>query len=340
MTTPVPDLDYTATVVRPRWDQLPLDVRRAVGAAAGARVEHAADPVTSGFSGGFAAVLRLADGRRVFAKAGSSANPHLLSAYAQEAVVLSALPREVPAPRLVGSASLREGQADERAWRVVVTEVAPGRMPHPWTETDLAAVHDACVASAAALTPAPAAMELPGMPEDYGREPETLGCFAALAAGELPLTSRQPAWVMDRLPELQALVDGSAAHLSGGTANHCDLRADNVLVDGARALFVDWNWLCVGPPWTDFVGVLPLARADGVDVDVWLARSELTRGVDPESVDAWLAAVAAYMLSNADQPVWPGGTPTVRIHQRRYARTFLDWLGERRGWADSPTSRG
>jgi hypothetical protein len=233
----------------------------------------------------------------------------------------------------VGAASVPRGQADERAWRVVVTQEATGRMPHPWTEADLAAVHDACVASAAALTPVPAGLDLPGMPDDYAREPQILGCFAALAAGELALTSGQPGWVADRLPELQALVESSAGHLEGGTANHCDLRADNVLVDGGRALFVDWNWLCVGPPWTDFVGVLPLARADGVEVDAWLDRSELTRGVDADAVDAWLAAVAAYMLANADEPVWPGGPTAVRVHQRRYARTFLDWLGDRRGWS-------
>ena len=220
MTQPVPTLDYTDTVVRPCWDELPAGVRHAVEDSAGARVEHAGAPARSGFSGGFAAVLRLADGRRVFAKAGLSVNPHLLTAYAQEALVLSALP-------------------------------------------------------------------------PYGLRAEILGCFAALAAGDLALTSGQQDWVRERLPELQALVESSSQHLAGDTANHCDLRADNVLLNDGRALFVDWNWLCLGPPWTDFVGIPPLARADGVDVDAWLARSELTRGVDPEAVDAWLAAVAA-----------------------------------------------
>jgi hypothetical protein len=38
------------------------------------------------------------------------------------------------------------------------------------------------------------------------------------------------------------------------------------------------------------------------------------------------------MLGSADEPVWPGGPELVRVHQRRYASTFVDWLGERRGW--------
>jgi hypothetical protein len=333
MSSPVPDLDYTATARRPAWTDLPDGVRRAVAGAAGAAVLHAGAPATSGFSGGFAAVLDLADGRRVFAKAGSSDNPHLITAYAQEAIVLAALPGQAPAPRLVGSAALLAGEVDDRAWQVVVAQVAPGRMPHPWTDADLSALHDACLRSAAALTPPPPGLDLPGMPDQYGRDPATVRCFADLASGRLALAAGQPVWVRDRYAELQALVDAAAGALEGGTANHGDVRADNVLVHRGRAVLVDWNWLAVGPTWTDFVGVLPLARADGLDADRWLAASPLTREVDPAAVDAWLAVIAAYMLANAGSPVWPGGPPTVRTHQRRYARTFLDWLGARRGWA-------
>jgi hypothetical protein len=98
-------------------------------------------------------------------------------------------------------------------------------------------------------------------------------------------------------------------------------------------VIVDWDWLSVGPIWADFVGVLPLARADGVDADAWLGRSPLIRDADQEHLDVWLAVIAAYMLRHADEPLWPGGTPAIRVHQRRYARTCLDWLGVRRRWA-------
>ena len=106
-----------------------------------------------------------------------------------------------------------------------------------------------------------------------------------------------------------------------------------MLVDGDRAVLVDWNFLALGPPWLDLAGLLPAARADGVDADAWVRRSPLLRDVDPVDVDVWLAVLAAYMLANVGKPLWPGAPPALRVHQRRYARLFLDWLGDRRGWA-------
>jgi hypothetical protein len=337
-TSVFPDVDYTATVRRPHFEQLPAEVQRAVGQACGSAVVHAEDPPSSGFTGGFAAVVHLADARTVFAKAGSSANPHLVSAYAQEATVLQQLPPTVPAPRYVGALHLSAGEVDEHEWQVVVAEAVTGALPQPWTEQALDRVHAACLACVEALTPGPSSLELPTLAEHFGEDRAIRSAFPGLRSGDLRLTWGQPAWLPSRYGELAELVDSVAGHLVGDTACHGDLRADNALIvpasgtTEARAVLVDWNWLMRGPAWTDFVGVLPLARADGVDADAWLRRSPLTTSVDPESVDAFLATIAAYMLSNADQPVWPGGPPSVRVHQRRYASTFLDWLGERRGW--------
>ena len=44
-------------------------------------------------------------------------------------------------------------------------------------------------------------------------------------------------------------------------------------------------------------------------------------------------ATSPVMLAGAELPVFAGGPATLRVHQRRYARTFLDWLGSRRGWS-------
>lgn len=326
-------VDYTATCERPRWSELPEPVRQAVARAAGGTVVAADEPPGSGFTGGFAAVVHLADGRSVFAKAGSSRNPHLAPSYAQEATVLRALPVGVPAPAFVGAAHLPAGAVDEHEWRVVVAERADGALPQPWTEAALSAVHDACLLAVAALTPVPASLDLPEVATLFVGDERVLEVFRRLASGELPLTHGQPAWLPERYDELHALLAAARRHLAGDTACHCDLRADNILLGPAGAVFVDWNWLVRGAAWIDFVGLLPLARADGVDVDAWLRRSPLTRDVDPEAVDAWLAAIAGYMLRNADEPVWVGGPTAVRDHQRRYARTYLDWLAARRGWA-------
>ena len=326
------DVDYTATCARPRWDDLPVGVRQAVAQAAGGRVVAADAPPGSGFTGGFAAVVHLEDGRSVFAKAGSSRNPHLTQAYAQEAKVLRALPAGVPAPGFVGEAHLAAGEVDEHEWRIVVAERAEGELPQPWTRQALDAVHEACLRSVAVLTPEPGGMELPTLGSLFLDDATVLSVFRRLASGELRLTHGQPSWLPDRYDELHDLLNGAGPHLQGDTACHCDLRADNILLGPSGAVFVDWNWLVRGAAWVDFVGLLPLARADGVDVDAWVERSPLTRDVDPESIDAWLSVIAAYMLRNADEPVWVGGPPAVRDHQRRYARTYLDWLAARRGW--------
>ena len=332
MSSPVPEVDYTATVQRPSWTQLPHAVRRAVGAAAGSPVASADDPPGSGFTGSFAAVVHLADGRSVFAKAGSGRNPHVLEALAQEATVLAVLPAEVPAPRLVGSVGLDPGVADEHAWRVLVVEVVPGRIPQPWTQAAVGAVHGACVQVAAALTPAPPGLDLTSLGENLLADERSMNLFDRLASGAAALTWGQPPWVLERVSELAALGRAAPSAVQGSTACHGDLRADNVLVDGDRAVLVDWNWLARAAAWTDFVGVLPLARADGVDVDAWVRRSPLTRDVPADDIDAFLTWVAAYMLGSADDPPWPGGSQLIRTHQRRYARTFLDWLAVRRGW--------
>ncbi len=332
---PLPAVDYTDTCSRPPWHQLPSAVRGAVDRAAGSPVVRAAEPVRSGFTGGFAAVLELRDGRQVFGKAGSSRNSHLPAAYAQEARVMQALPPDCPAPAFVGAAHLPAGEADEHEWRIVVAQAVDGRIPQPWTEASLAAVHQACSTVARVLAPLSGSFDFDVTPlaQDYGQDPGILGSFPGLADGSLALTGGQPGWLPSRLDELAELVLLAPEALAGDVPCHNDLRADNVLVTAAgQAVLVDWNWLGTGPAWVDFVALLPLARADGVDADAWVRRSPLTRDADPQHVDSWLAVIAGYMLSHADAPVWPGGPPSVRQHQRRYARTFLDWLAARRGW--------
>ncbi len=239
-----------------------------------------------------------------------------------------------------GPSGLDPGVADEYAWRVLVVEVVPGRVPQPWTPSDVAAVHEACVLAAAALTPAPQGLGLTSLGADLLADERSMNLFDRLASGAATVTWGQPHWVLEQASELSALARAAPSAVQGSTACHGDLRADNVLVDGERAMLVDWNWLARAAPWTDFVGVLAPACADGVDVDAWVRRSPLTRNVPADDIDAFLAWVTAFMLAGAEDPPWPGGSALVRVHQRRFARTFLDWLAARRGWVRSVAVRG
>lgn len=324
----VPEVDYLDTSRRPAWPQLPPAVRDAVGELTGSPVASAEPPPSSGFSGSFAAPLTLADSRRVFAKAGSQENAHALAALGREAAVLGGLPVAVPAPRLLGSAAL---MAAGRQWQVVVLEHLPGRMPLPWTERSLAAAHDACVV-ARELSPPPQQLCDMRLSDALSSNDDAISRAARLAGGEGTLTWGRPQWLPERLEQVAALVEQVPAAVEGGTGCHGDLRADNLLVDGDTAMLLDWDWLRLSTAWVDLVGLLAVARGDGVDADGWVARSPLTRHADPDAIDAYLAYVVSYMLSLAELPLWPGVLPAVRVHRRRYARLLADLLGSRRGW--------
>ena len=73
-------VDYRETSLRPSWDSLPAHLHEAVGAAVGSVVVEGAAPVTTGFTGAYAGRVRLADGREVFAKVGTPAQPHVVGA--------------------------------------------------------------------------------------------------------------------------------------------------------------------------------------------------------------------------------------------------------------------
>lgn len=272
----------------------------------------------------------------MFAKAGSGRNPHVLQALGREATVLAGLPIGVPAPRLVGASAV---EADGERWQVVVLEHVAGRVPLPWTDRSLAAAHAACWQLARELSPPPASVSdatAGTLSQSLASDGRAMSHPSRLAAGEAALTWGQPAWLPHRLDDLAALVLRAPAAVEGTTGCHGDLRADNVLVDlrddADTAVLVDWNWLEPAAAWVDLVGLLPLARADGVDVDAVMSASPLTRDADPDAVDAYLAFVVSYMLSRSEDPLWPGVLPAIRVHQRRYARLFADWLGVRRGW--------
>ena len=85
------------------WDEVPVEVRRAVEHLVGGRIVSAVNQ-PGGFSPGVAARCALDDGRRCFVKAVSSAqNPVSPSVHRREAVVAAALPAGLPVPTFLGS---------------------------------------------------------------------------------------------------------------------------------------------------------------------------------------------------------------------------------------------
>ncbi|HEU4948391.1 MAG TPA: phosphotransferase [Kribbella sp.] len=324
-----PVVDYNATSARPGWDELPEAVRAACAVALGTEIANAGPSVGSGFTGGFAAPLRLADGREVFVKAAAEAL-HAYRAYQREAEVVPLLAPGVRVPAIVATAHATDGEIN---WFAVASDRIDGRMPGtPWTATDFAAVTANCEAMAEALTPSPLA-NLNTFAGDLAAAGFPIDLPDRIRSGDTPLPDGFQPWLASRLEELGDLAQRYPEVLAGTSAAHGDLRPDNMLLDAVgRCWTVDWNWLSLGPAWIDWVGLLPLAQHDGIDTRAAIARSPLTADVPADDLDCFAAVVAVYMLNNLDAPPPMGCTIELRRHQRLAAWTFLEWLAVRRDW--------
>lgn len=267
-----------------------------------------------GFTPGFAAVLTCEDGTRHFVKAASAkAQRGSALSYRAEIAVLKSLHPSLPVPRLQWSI--------DGDWVALSTSYAGGRAPSlPWDAVELAACLDALEEAASLLTPSP--VSAGPVAQEFAAWPSYWG------------------WVLPRehLDEAAALAAGFAAHCSGETLVHGDVRADNLLLfdaglNGApRAEVLDWTWPAEGAAWLDTVTLLALARSQGASgVDDLLATRALTRDVPAEAIDSWLALLAGYFLKSASDQV-PAAAPHLRGHQAIAGEAFWDWLCARRGW--------
>lgn len=293
---------------RLRWDELPAAVRGWVGELLGSPVMDAASQ-TGGFSPGSADRVRTAAGTRAFVKAVSvEQNPDTPAMHRQEARVAAALPPELPAPRLLGS-------YDADGWVALVFADVDGHAPRlPWQRDELAAVLDALAVLADAPCPVP----------DLATARERV---APLFAGAYRLAADGVA--VEGL-DLPALVGPALDALDGDTLVHFDLRADNVLLTGDRAVLVDWPHACRGPVWLDtLVLLMEVDRFDGHDVDALLAAHPATRDVEPAILDGALAGCLGFFLDQARRPA-PPGLPRIREFQQVQADAVLAWLHRRR----------
>jgi hypothetical protein len=267
----------------------------------------------AGFTPGFASVLTCADGSRLFVKAASvKAQAAFAAAYREEARKLSLLPDAAPAPRLLWSL--------DDDWVVLGFEAYDGSPPRrPWRPTELERALDLAEEIGVALDPVPATLGLRPLVMEL---PELVDGWSGVAR-------LHPDW--PHLAQARELA-AAFADLPDLGFCHSDFRDDNILLGrGGGAVACDWNWPALAPRWLDTVDLLAGARGDGVDVQPILARRRLTRDVDPEHIDRWLAALCGYMLLARAKPV-PASSPHLRDHAAWYADVLWSWLSERRGW--------
>jgi hypothetical protein len=175
-----------------------------------------------------------------------------------------------------------------------------------------------------------------GLGHRMSTDPDILAVGRELADGSFAGGPEQPPWLRVHGSRVGELVLAAEGRFDGNTLCHGDLRPDNLLMSAAAgvasvATVVDWNWVGAAAPWLDWVGLLPLMDAQGVDTDRVMASSPLTRDADAEAVDCFLATIAAYMLGAYRKEPPPGCTPALRQHQLFMAHLFLGFLRRRRG---------
>ncbi|MCO8277128.1 aminoglycoside phosphotransferase family protein [Actinoplanes sp. TRM 88003] len=337
---------------RPSWRDAPAELAAGVQRVCGASIVGSRD-VHGGMSPGPAAVLRLADGRRVFVKAVSRAvSEPSHRFYQREAVALAALPVETPAPVLLGSIEVttegviriaaaakgaREAAGAARpetggegagaadiacgadGWFALVMSVAEG-VPAgpPWTGDGVGLVRDACEVIGA--------LPAPDVVPPIGQILTDLDGWELLAAGDPALLDGWERQNVAALAELAARWQGWTA---GTALVHQDVRADNAIVDlvARRAVLVDWSFGCAGAPWLDrarlAADIVGAGHRDGPAA----ALRAATKILDALPGDAarFVAALGG-MWRYRSTLAAPPGHPTLRPWQRERARLIRPLL--------------
>ena len=306
---------------RLHWEDLPAHIHALIAERAGAQVV-AASSVTQGFSPGFAGVVSLANGGRIFVKAVSAhPNAEARELATAEVNACAALGTEVPAPALLWS------ELDE--WAVLAFEVLDGESPSlPWTPPALQAALDA-LEQLAQFKPGPES----GLQPIATKHRDLFTNWAAYAAREgtprderLAKLDAYGPWVERHLPSLVEWEAQGPAAASGDRLAHCDLRADNMVLGGDKVWIVDWPHAALAAPWLDLVGLLPSVHMQGGgSAHDLFAQHPLSRGVDRDQLRAAVASLAGFFVVGALEPP-PPSIPTLRAFQWGQGVAALDWL--------------
>jgi thiamine kinase-like enzyme len=140
--------------------------------------------------------------------------------------------------------------------------------------------------------------------------------WPAVAADPAPFLSLGLAdaqWLERTLP----LLIRSEAQCSpdGESLTHWDLRSDNMCLTAGRAIFMDWNFACIGNP--------------TLDLGFWLPSLAYEGGPTPERIlpdaPAIAARVSGYFAARAGLPDIEDA-PRVRVVQRQQLATALPWV--------------
>ena len=223
---------------------------------------------------------------------------------------------------------------DAVPWRLLVLDVVNGRQPGgPWTEADADATVRACVEIASTPSTVVARVTSTPLAQELGPDGGAHATLDALALGGRAWPSGLTRPTGHGTAELVALAARAERACQGEALVHWDIRPDNLLVEDVGTVRVcDWNWVRVGPPWADVVSLWPRMSRQGIDVRAHRSAPVLL-GARDDDIDAFLAAVAGFVLEDVDEPPPPGCTASLRKHQLLLADATIRLIAERRGWS-------
>lgn len=279
-------------------------VAERVGAALGVGVVSERH-VEHGYTPAERLVLELADGRRVFAKAGTE---ELSSGWLYDEQRVYGTLRADFLPRML---AFLEGERPV----LVLEDLSHALWPPPWSDSRVSAVRAALGEIAA--TPPPA-----GLPRLADFRGELSGAWARVEDDPVPFLSLRlctSAWLDAALPPLRSAAE--RAELDGDALVHGDVRSDNICLLEGRTALVDWNHACVGNPAFDLASWLPSLQAEGGP-----APEVVMPGCPPELS----ALMAGFFAARAGLPP-PVTGPRVRDVQLSQLRTALPWAARALG---------
>jgi hypothetical protein len=279
------------------------DVVAAVAHAAGARPVAWTRVTGGGYTAAGRWLVDLDDGRRLFAKVGTT---ELVAGWLRTE---HRAYREIAAPAM----PRLEGWADGAVPVLLLEDLSDAHWPPPWD----AGLVDRVLTTLETVAglPCPAwAPPIEGMTHifsSWSTVADDPGPFLGLGI----VSAR---WLEAALPLLVA--NERPAELAGSALLHLDIRSDNVCFTSDRTVLVDWNLAARGNPL--------------FDVAAWLPSLSFEGGPAPEEVSAeagvFAAAMAGYLCARAPMPTIPDA-PHVRRVQLEQASVALPWAARRLG---------
>lgn len=145
-------------------------------------------------------------------------------------------------------------------------------------------------------------------------------------AGDPRLLEALPHDLPARMPQLLRIEEGLSDALHGDVIVHDDVRADNILISGARAHLLDWPHASRGAAWVDLPCLLPSIEASGGPTceEAWAVFEDHHAPSQIELLPV-ISAFASFLWYQQTQPEIPQ-LPGLRAFQRAQAVPALRWL--------------